>query len=179
MFYRGSFVWTILFILFFQIPYGFPGEIYHWADEKGTIHFTDDVSKIPERYIDQAEKLKVQEEKLEEVEKIEKQEERSDRVKDYLEDIEKKIEMKKSMEKKIYELEEELRLSEERLKWIEEYEREEYYYNIPFRDPRTGRWVPVASPYYGEKRRLKAKISDLKVEIERIQQRLSQLMRSL
>ena len=223
MFYRTGFRWTILFILFFQIPYAFPGEIYRWTDDRGTTHFTDDLSKIPEQYTDRAEKLKVQEEKLEEVEKIEKQDERSDRVnpvrnssgalnpalrggtpygaepgivlksdpaaeqqgiisngvKDYLENIEKKIEMKKSMEKKISELEEELRLSEERLKWIEEYEREEYYYNIPFRDPKTGRWVPVASPYYGEKRRLKAKISDLKVEIERIQQRLSQSMRSL
>ena len=179
MFYKAGFRWTILFILFFQIPYAFPGEIYRWTDDRGTTHFTDDLSKIPEQYTDRAEKLKAQEEKLEEVEKIEKQDERSDRVKDYLENIEKKIENKKSMEKKISELEEELRLSEERLKWIEEYEREEYYYNIPFRDPKTGRWVPVASPYYEEKRRLKAKISDLKAEIERIQQRLSQLMRSL
>jgi hypothetical protein len=179
MFYRIRFWWTILSILFFQIPYAFPGEVYRWTDDRGTIHFTDDLSKIPEQYTDRSEKLKVQEQKLEEVEKIEKREERSDRVKDYLEDMEKKIEMKKSMEKKISELEEELRLSEERLKWIEEYEREEYYYNIPFRDPRTGRWVPVASPHYEEKRGLKAKIGDLKAEIERIQQKLSQLMRSL
>ena len=176
MFYRGSFVWTILFILFFQIPDAFPGEIYRWKDDQGTIHFTDDLSKIPEQYIDRAEKLKVWEEKLEEVEK---QEERSDRVKDYLEDIEKKIEMKKSMEKKIYELEEELRLSEERLKRIEEYEREDYLYYQPFRDPRTGKWVPVASPYYGEKRRLKAKIDVIQAEIKSIQEKLSQLMRSL
>jgi cell division ATPase FtsA len=179
MFYRAGLWWTILFILFFQIPYAFPGEIYRWKDGQGTIHFTDDLSKIPEQYTDRAEKLKVREEKLEEVEKIEKQEERSDRVKDYLENIEKKIEMKKSMEKKISELEDELRFYEERLKWIEEYEREEYYYNIPFRDPKTGRWVPVASPYYGEKRMLKAKINDLKTEIEGIQQRLSQLVRGL
>jgi hypothetical protein len=60
-------------------------------------------------------------------------------VKDYLGDIEKKITMKKSMEKKISELEEELRLSEERLKRIEEYEREDYLYYQPFRDPRTGK----------------------------------------
>ena len=173
------FLYTLLISIFLQIPFLFSREIYHWADEKGTIHFTDDVSKIPERYIDQAEKLKVQEEKLEEVEKIEKLEERSDRVKDYLEDIEKKIAMKKSMEKKISELEEELRLSEERLKRIEEYEREDYFYYIPFRDPKTGRWVPVASPYYEEKRSLKAKINGLKAEIGRILQRLSKLMRSL
>jgi DNA repair exonuclease SbcCD ATPase subunit len=175
----AKFLVTLLILIFFQIPFLFSGEIYRWTDDRGATHFTDDLSKIPEQYTDRAEKLKVQEEKLEEVEKIEKQEERSDRVKDYLENVEKKIEMKKSMEKKVSELEEELRLSEERLKWIEEYEREEYYYNIPFRDPKTGRWVPVASPYYGEKRRLKAKINDLKAEIEGIQQRLSQLMRGL
>jgi predicted RNase H-like nuclease (RuvC/YqgF family) len=100
-------------------------------------------------------------------------------VKDYLEDIEKKITMKKSMEKKISELEEELRLSEERFKRIEEYEREDHFYYVPFRDSKTGRWAPVTSAYYEEKRRLKAKIDALKAEIEKIQQRLSQLMRSL
>jgi len=38
--------------------------------------------------------------------------------------------MKKSMERKISELEEELRSSEERLKKIEEYEREDYLYPV-------------------------------------------------
>jgi hypothetical protein len=116
MFFKTRFWWIILFTLFFQIPYTFSGEVYRWTDEKGTIHFTDDVSKIPKPYSDQAERIEVQEETLREVEKIGKPEERPDRVKDYLENIEKKIEMKKSMEKKISELEEELKLSEERLK---------------------------------------------------------------
>jgi hypothetical protein len=80
MFSKANCLWTILITIFLQIPFLFSGEIYHWADEKGTIHFTDDVSKIPERYIDQAEKIKVQEETFKEVEKIEKLEERSDRV---------------------------------------------------------------------------------------------------
>jgi hypothetical protein len=31
-------------------------EIYQWVDEKGTVHFTDDVSKIPEKYQDQVTK---------------------------------------------------------------------------------------------------------------------------
>ena len=78
-------MWIILLILFFHIPYSFSGEVYRWTDEKGTIHLTDDVSKIPKRYSDQAEKIEVQEETLKEVEKIEKPEERPDRVKDYLE----------------------------------------------------------------------------------------------
>ena len=87
--------------------------------------------------------------------------------------------MKKSMEKKISELEEELRSFEERLKKIEEYEREDYLYYQPFKDPKTGKWVPVASPFYEEERRLKAKIDAIQVEKKEIQERLSQLMRSL
>jgi hypothetical protein len=77
---KAKFLVTLLIIIFLQIPFLFSGEIYRWTDDRGTTHFTDDVSKIPEQYTDRAEKLKVQEENLEEVEKIEKREERSDRV---------------------------------------------------------------------------------------------------
>jgi chromosome segregation ATPase len=157
----------------------FSGEIYRWTDENGTVHFTDDESKIPGPYSDQAERIKVREEILKNVEKIDRLEEGPDPVKDYLEDIEKKIEMKKSMEKKISELEEELRLSEDYLRRIEEYEKEDYQYYQPFKDRRTGKWVPVASPLYDEKRRLKAKIEALKAEIKKIQESLSLLTRTL
>jgi clan AA aspartic protease (TIGR02281 family) len=34
------------------------GEMYKWVDEKGTVHFTDDLSNIPERYLPDAEKRK-------------------------------------------------------------------------------------------------------------------------
>ena len=179
MFSKANCLWAILITIFLHIPRLFSGEVYRWTDDKGTIHLTDDVSKIPERYGDQAEKIEVQEETLKEVEKIGKQEEGPDRVKDYLENLEKKIEMKKSMEKKISELEEELRSSEERLKKIEEYEREDYLYYQPFKDPKTGKWVPVVSPFYEEKRRLKAKIEATQAEIKSIQEKLLQLMRSL
>jgi hypothetical protein len=60
------------FLLFFQIPYSFSGEIHRWVDEKGTIHFTDDESKIPRQYSDQAEKIELQEQTLKGVEEIEK-----------------------------------------------------------------------------------------------------------
>ena len=56
---EAIFLYTLSISIFLQIPFLFSGEIYHWVDEKGTTHFTDDISKIPERYIDQAEKLKV------------------------------------------------------------------------------------------------------------------------
>jgi Domain of unknown function (DUF4124) len=31
-------------------------ETYQWVDEKGTVHFTDDIGKIPEKYQDQVKK---------------------------------------------------------------------------------------------------------------------------
>ena len=34
----------------------FGQETYQWVDEKGTVHFTDDVGKIPEKYQDQVKK---------------------------------------------------------------------------------------------------------------------------
>jgi hypothetical protein len=33
-------------------------EAYRWVDEKGTIHFADDLSQIPEKYLDQVQKKK-------------------------------------------------------------------------------------------------------------------------
>lgn len=45
---------VLLFILMvlMGIAWAFPGhaEMYQWVDEKGTVHFADDLSKIPERY---------------------------------------------------------------------------------------------------------------------------------
>jgi hypothetical protein len=179
MFPNNEFLWAIFLAIFLQVPCLSPAEVYRWTDEKGTVHFTDDSSKIPEPYSDRAERIEIREETLKEAEGIEKPEERPDRVKDYLENIEKKIEMKKGMEKRISELEDELRSSEEHLKRIEEYEREDFLYYQPFKDRRTGKWVPAASPYYDEERRLKAKIEALQVEIKKIQEKLSHLMRSL
>ncbi len=41
------------FFIFFVLPCY--GEMYKWVDEKGTVHFTDDLTKIPERYRPDAE----------------------------------------------------------------------------------------------------------------------------
>ena len=38
------------------------GQMYKWVDEKGCIHFTDDLSKVPEKYRREAESREVQEE---------------------------------------------------------------------------------------------------------------------
>jgi hypothetical protein len=34
-------------------------EIYQWVDEKGTVHFTDDLGQIPEKYQDQVKEKKI------------------------------------------------------------------------------------------------------------------------
>src|SRR4030042_1411815 len=44
--------------LLLSSPLAFGQEIYQWVDEKGTVHFTDDISQVPERYQDQVEKKK-------------------------------------------------------------------------------------------------------------------------
>jgi hypothetical protein len=37
-------------------------EVYRWVDEKGTVHFADDISQIPEKYLDQFQKKKFSQE---------------------------------------------------------------------------------------------------------------------
>jgi predicted nucleic acid-binding Zn-ribbon protein len=48
----------ILFFLFFLLIPGLSfGEVYKWVDDKGGIHFTDDLIQIPEKYRPQIERL--------------------------------------------------------------------------------------------------------------------------
>ncbi len=49
-----------LFLLFGSLAYG---DVYKWVDEKGTLHFTDDLSKIPEKYRPEVETIKKPKEK--------------------------------------------------------------------------------------------------------------------
>jgi hypothetical protein len=171
--------------LFLMIPYLFSEEVYRWIDEKGTIHFTDDVSKIPEKFQREAEGIDVTGERVQEDgETWESRESREsgkriDRVRDYLEEIDKKIEARKRIEQGISELGEQMRLSEKRLQWIEDYERENYLFYIPFKDTKTGRLVPMASPYYAEKVSLKRKIESIKSELKALQEKLSEINRRL
>ena len=48
---------AISVILCFTIPCIVYAEVYKWVDEKGTLHFTDDESTIPEKYRQQVEKV--------------------------------------------------------------------------------------------------------------------------
>ncbi len=53
---------TMLFILVGMITLPLIAgsqEIYQWVDEKGTVHFTDDISQIPEKYQDQVKQKKI------------------------------------------------------------------------------------------------------------------------
>jgi len=40
----------LAFLILIIFPFTGYGEMYKWVDEKGTIHFTDDFSNIPEKY---------------------------------------------------------------------------------------------------------------------------------
>lgn len=51
------FVITLIVMLAVLVPYGY-GEMYRWVDEKGTVHFTDDLSNIPEKYREDVETRK-------------------------------------------------------------------------------------------------------------------------
>ena len=168
-----------LFMLFLFGPFSYSAEIYRWTDDKGTVHFTDDPSSIPERYSKQGQKTYAPEEKTDNLPPPPKPDDRSDRVKTYLQEIDKKIETKKKIEGRISALEEESLAIQERLKVIEELEREDFQYYQPFRDRRTGNWVNVASPYYDEKRRLESRRDSINKELLPLQEELTKIKRSL
>ena len=44
-------------LLVISIPSSY-AEMYKWVDDKGTVHFTDDLSTIPEKYREDAETRK-------------------------------------------------------------------------------------------------------------------------
>jgi len=48
---------VIILVLAVIVPSSY-GEMYKWVDEKGTVHFTDDLSNIPEKYREDAETRK-------------------------------------------------------------------------------------------------------------------------
>ena len=48
----------LIFILLAGLVPSSYGEMYKWVDEKGTVHFTDDLSSIPEKYRQDAETRK-------------------------------------------------------------------------------------------------------------------------
>jgi hypothetical protein len=56
----------IFFVLLFLLSTEFSfAEVYKWVDEKGGVHFTDDVIQIPEKYRPKVERLGTSEERVE------------------------------------------------------------------------------------------------------------------
>ncbi len=168
------FLYIFLFFIFLYYEFSLSGEAYRWEDSDGTIYFTDDISKIPKNFKDKVEVI------LFDQEVKDKPVDRSIPVmRIYQDDIEKRIEERKKIERRLSELDYELKKSEERLKEIEEYEKLNFLYYMPYKDKKTGKWVKIASPYHEEKRHLKIKIETLKDEINILSQKLSEITRGL
>jgi uncharacterized protein YceH (UPF0502 family) len=190
MFFLVQIGWSILLILFLQPHLSSAGEVYRWTDEKGTVHFTDDLSKIPKPYLDQVEKKRVPEETLEKrevpKEPSKKEEplrhseaaESPDRVKEHLKDIEEKIAAKKKIEKRIAQLEDELKQSEERLKKIEDRGKEKFPSYYVVYDSRRKKWV-ISSPEDEERSHLMKRMEDIKEELISLEEKLSKINRGL
>ena len=60
--WKGSWAPMAVLILFLLNTPCRAKEIYKWVDEKGTVHFSEDESSVPEKYRDQLEKRTVSEE---------------------------------------------------------------------------------------------------------------------
>jgi archaellum component FlaC len=58
------------------------GEVFKWVDEKGEVHFTDDISTIPEKYRRAIQEIEVKEETKKESEPLQKKQ--GDNYKDRL-----------------------------------------------------------------------------------------------
>lgn len=57
---RFAFLISVLIFLFSETAYS---EIYKWVDDKGEVHFTDNLSYIPEQYLNQVQRKLVKETK--------------------------------------------------------------------------------------------------------------------
>jgi len=57
----------IFFLIILFIFISTPGyaQVYKWVDDKGVVHFTDDVTKIPDKYRSKTDKMGMSEEKSE------------------------------------------------------------------------------------------------------------------
>jgi chromosome segregation ATPase len=55
---------TLILLFLFTATLSY-AQVYKWVDEKGIVHFTDDITQIPERYRRTLEEVEVKEEKVE------------------------------------------------------------------------------------------------------------------
>jgi hypothetical protein len=183
--------WAILFCLISPTAFSFSEEIYHWTDDKGSFHFTDDVLNIPAPYLNQVRKREmtrgISNETLERTdsgptsampaEKTKqpvRREGRSDGVMGYLNTRDKKLEEMRTIEKRISTLEEEMKATEELIKKVEKEEQD----NHPsFRS--KNRPGPVKTPHYREKMKLANEIKAIKEQIATLERRLFEIKKGL
>jgi chromosome segregation ATPase len=55
---------TLILLLLFTATFSY-AQVYKWVDEKGIVHFTDDITQIPEKYRRTIEEREVKEESIE------------------------------------------------------------------------------------------------------------------
>jgi hypothetical protein len=186
--------WVILFCLISPTAFSFSEEIYRWTDDKGSVHFTDDVSNIPAPYLNQVHKREMtrgisnetQEQTdsgptstmpAEKTKQLVKQEKRPDRVMEYLNTRDKKLEEKRTIEKRISNLEEEMKATEELIKKVEKEEQDNHPSVQPFRSKYGP--VPMKTPHYREKMKLANEIKAIKEEIATLERRLFEIKKGL
>lgn len=115
-------------LLIFQIAHA---EIYKWVDEKGTIHFTEDPSTIPEKYRDKVKSRTTEEDSMTLEERTKAKKQYEDQVKDRLEKedkaYEKTIEEEEIRKKRktLEEAKEEERLKAEKARKLSEDKKEQ------------------------------------------------------
>ena len=167
-------------VLFLASP-SFSQQTYRWTDDKGTVHFTDDASTVPDRYRGQV--LSIEPPQPPPSNNLPppktapsvKPKESPDRVQQYLEDHDRKVEEIKKLEKRATALEEELKHCEARLKEIAELEGKDLTTRTPYR-PQPGGFV---TQYSDEKVKLESRIQEIKPELESLQDMISSIRRSL
>jgi len=186
--------WAILFCLISPTAFSFSEEIYHWTDDKGSVHFTDDVSNIPAPYLNQVRKREmtrgISNETLERTDsgptsampaektkQLVRREGRSDGVMGYLNTRDKKLEEMRTIEKRISNLEEEMKATEELIKKVEKEEQENHPSVQPFRSKNGP--VPAKTPHYREKMKLANEIKAIKEERATLERRLFEIKKGL
>ena len=183
--------WIIVFCLISPTAFSFSEEIYRWTDDEGSVHFTDDVSNIPAPYLNRVRKrVMIQGISNEPQEQTDpgppsampaaktkppvKQEGRPDQIMGYLNTRDKKLEEKRSIEKRISNLEEEIKATEDLIKKVEKEEQD----NHPSFRPKVGA-VPVKTPHYREKAKMADDIKAMKEEIATLERRLLEINKGL
>jgi vacuolar-type H+-ATPase subunit I/STV1 len=165
-------------VLFLATP-SFSQQTYRWTDDMGTVHFTDDPSKVPDRYREQVISIESPQLPPPKTAPSVKPKESPDRVKQYLEDHDRKVEEIKKLENRATALEEELKNCEARLKEIAELERQDLTARTTYRPQPGSRFPAVVTPYSDEKVKLESRIQEIKPELEILQEKISSIRRSL